>query len=71
MMLLFMHGKNMDNIYNLKDDISESTNLAKKYPEKTKELHTLLFNHLRDAGAVFPVKNPNYKPGAVNPNNNQ
>jgi len=74
--LLVQFARNKDlsdnlELYYLKNDIGESTNLAEKYPEKTKELHTLLFNHLRDAGAVLPVKNPNYKPGAVNPNNNQ
>jgi arylsulfatase A-like enzyme len=50
-------------LYNLKDDIGETTNLAKANPEKTKELHQLLKNWRKNINAPVPTeKNPKYNP---------
>ena len=42
-------------LYNLKDDLSEKTNLAEKLPEKAKELHQLLIDYRKDVGAQMPT----------------
>lgn len=49
-------------LYNLKDDIGERNNLAKKMPAKTKELKTMLHKWLKSVDAKMPKPNPNYKP---------
>ena len=47
-------------LYNLRDDIGESHNLASARPDKVQELDAALARYLRDTGAVLPVKNPKY-----------
>lgn len=42
------HRKKMDELYNLKNDISEQTNLVDKFPGKVKELRELLENIKRE-----------------------
>ncbi len=54
-------------LYNLKEDIGETRNLAAEYPEKIKALDALISQHLKDINAVLPVKNPNYDPEAIMP----
>ena len=51
-------------LYNLKNDISENTDLAKKMPQKTRELFALLMNFLEKnvEKKYWPSKNPNYNP---------
>lgn len=44
-------------LYNLKDDIGESNNLAAKMPEKAKELHAKLQGWREAIKAPMPVKN--------------
>lgn len=48
-------------LYNLKEDISESTDLSKKMKEKTNEMYQLLTNWRESVNAQMPVPNPNYK----------
>ena len=48
-------------LYNLKDDLSETNNLAEKMPEKVKQLNDKLMAHLKSIGAKLPKPNPNYK----------
>ena len=48
-------------LYNLKDDIAEQNNLAKKMPEKTKELKEMLANWRGKVKAQMMTPNPNYK----------
>ena len=48
-------------LYNLKDDIAETTNLAEKQPERTAEMTKMLDDWLKDTKAKFPRPNPNYK----------
>ena len=51
-------------LYNLADDIGETTNLAAKHPEKVRELDALIERFLKDTGAVVPKPNPAYQPPA-------
>jgi arylsulfatase A-like enzyme len=53
-------------LYNLRDDLSETTNLAAKQPEKVKELDTLIDGFLKDTGATFPRPNPACEPAEAN-----
>lgn len=47
-------------LYNLRADISESSDLSKLYPAKKDELIQLLKAWQKDVGAEFPVENPNF-----------
>jgi arylsulfatase A-like enzyme len=49
-------------LYNLKDDIGETTNLAAKRPGKVKELDALIDGFIKDTGALAPKPNPAYRP---------
>jgi arylsulfatase A len=49
-------------LYNLKDDIGEQKNLAKKMPEKTKELSKMLSDWRRKVSAQMMTPNPDYNP---------
>ena len=49
-------------LFNLKDDLGETTNLASKLPDKVKELDALIDEFVRDTGALYPKPNPDYKP---------
>lgn len=55
---------NTHELFNLRDDLSEMTNLAERLPEKVKELDTLIERFLRDTGATYPRPNPAYRPVA-------
>lgn len=58
---LFYQGDNGAHgymLYNIKNDISESNNLAAKNPAKVKELDKLIEAHLKEAKTVIPVPNP-------------
>jgi len=49
-------------LYNLKNDIGETHNLAEKMPEKVNEMQMLLDNFLKETGALVPKPNPVYRP---------
>ncbi|MCA1963243.1 MAG: sulfatase [Prosthecobacter sp.] len=49
-------------LYNLKDDLSESDDLSAKMPDKVRELGKLIDGFLKDTGALYPRPNPAYKP---------
>jgi arylsulfatase A-like enzyme len=49
-------------LYNLKEDISESNDLSKQMPGKTSELHRMLKDWRREVNAQMPSQNPQYKP---------
>jgi uncharacterized sulfatase len=49
-------------LYNLKADISESTDLKDLFPEKFEALHTLLNRWQQEVGAEFPAANPDFDP---------
>ena len=48
-------------LYNLTQDISESKDVSKKYPAKSKQLYALLKNWQKEVNANMPIPNPNYK----------
>jgi arylsulfatase A-like enzyme len=54
-------------LYNLKEDLGETKNLAAEHPDKVKELDALISEHLKDINAVIPVKNPAFDPSAKMP----
>ncbi len=47
-------------LYNLKTDLSETTDLSKAFPEKTRELYSLLKKWQKEVKAEFPVPNPDF-----------
>lgn len=49
-------------LYNLKDDVGEKTNLAEKMPDKAKELHTKLIAWREAIKAPMPMPNSDIKP---------
>ncbi|TAN36766.1 MAG: DUF4976 domain-containing protein [Verrucomicrobia bacterium] len=50
-------------LFNLKDDESETKNLAATNPAKTAELKAVLHQWREQVGAQMPTPNPNYRPG--------
>jgi arylsulfatase A-like enzyme len=52
-------------LYNLKQDIGETTNLADRRPEKVRELDALIEQFLADSQPVLPKPNPAYNPGVA------
>ena len=60
-------GEHDFHLYNLRDDIGESKNLATKLPEKVAELDHLIEDYLRAAQVVVPQQNPNFDPREFDP----
>ena len=54
-------------LYNLREDIGESNNLAGRNPDRVRELNALLDGFLRDTHAVIPKPNPNYRRHSARP----
>jgi arylsulfatase A-like enzyme len=48
-------------LYDLENDISESSDLSAKLPGKTDEMHRILVNWRNSVGAQMPLPNPDYK----------
>ena len=52
-------------LYNLKDDLGESRNLAKANPAKTRELHEVMLAWRKKVKAPVPTElNPKFDPAA-------
>ncbi|MCY2973209.1 MAG: hypothetical protein NTW52_00930 [Planctomycetota bacterium] len=49
-------------LFNLRDDPGEKSNLAKKQPAQTEALHRQLFAWRREVKAIMPTPNPDYQP---------
>ena len=49
-----------EELYNLKTDLSEATDVSAKNTEIVNRLHTELFDYLKNVGAKFPKKDPEY-----------
>ena len=58
--LLYFYEDGRVELYNLKEDIGEKTDLSAKMPEKTAELRGLLETWLKQVGAQKPTANPDY-----------
>ncbi len=54
-------------LFNLKDDISETKNLAEEKVDLVKELDALIEQFLTDTQAVVPARNPNFDPQQYRP----
>ncbi|PQJ30323.1 N-acetylgalactosamine 6-sulfate sulfatase [Rubritalea profundi] len=67
---VFHGGENQKHdykLYNLKNDIGEKKNLTSQYPEKVKTLDAMIDQHIKETGAVIPVKNPKFDPAQYKP----
>jgi arylsulfatase A-like enzyme len=53
-------GSDRFELYNLRDDVGESNNLAQTEPGRVRALNALIDGFLRDTEAVIPVRNPAY-----------
>ena len=51
-------------LYNLKEDIGESRNLASMMTDKVRELDALIDQFVQDTGALVPKPNPDYNADA-------
>jgi len=49
-------------LYNLREDVGETTNLAAERPEIARELNALIDGFLADTAALVPKPNPAYRP---------
>ncbi|MCL5269933.1 MAG: sulfatase, partial [bacterium] len=49
-------------LFNLKDDIGETINLAEKHPDRVREMDALIEAHIKSTGAIVPEPNPAYLP---------
>ncbi|HCE58386.1 MAG TPA: sulfatase [Prolixibacteraceae bacterium] len=58
--LIHYYEDGREELYNLKNDISETTDLAAREPAKVMELHEKLFSCLNEVGARFPKPDPQY-----------
>jgi len=56
-------------LYNLREDLSETKNLATAQPKRVKEMDALIDGFLADTGATYPRPNPAYKPTSTKPVN--
>lgn len=53
-------------LYNLKTDLGEQTNLAAEEPQRAKELQTALASWRKEISAQMPVPNPKHDPARAN-----
>jgi arylsulfatase A-like enzyme len=63
------NGAHRWKLYNLREDIGESHDLASEQPERVRELDARISAFLTDTKAVVPVPNPNFKSTAYHPEN--
>jgi len=58
--LIHYYEDGREELYNLKTDVGETTNVSEKKSKLTKQLREILFNYLSEVGALFPEKDPEY-----------
>ncbi len=58
--LIHYYEDGREELYNLANDFKEKNNLSERNPDKVRELHLKLFNHLEEVEAKFPKKDPKY-----------
>ena len=66
--LIRRYEGNTFELFNLRDDISETNDLSKKMAEKVEQLDGELTAWLNDTGAKLPRPNPDYDPGTEKKN---
>lgn len=65
---LILHYETQETeLYHLKEDISESLNLRAQYPERAKELYSLLYQWLKDTKANLPIDKTSGQPIVLKP----
>jgi len=60
--LIHFYEDGRDELYNLKDDLSERKNLSSQATSQAQEMHRQLDHYLTQVGAQFPTKNPEFNP---------
>ena len=60
-------GKHDYRLYNLREDIGESRNLAQEHPAKVREMDKLVEDYIEEADVVIPRPNPNFDPDQFDP----
>lgn len=58
--LIHYYEDGHEELYNLENDLEESTDVSVENPERTKQLSQQLFAYLNEVGARFPEKDPEY-----------
>ena len=58
-------GSDQLELYNIREDLGETKNRAAEQPALVAELNALITKFLAETAAVIPVRNPSYRPGAV------
>lgn len=58
--LIHYYEDGREELYNLKDDMGESNDLAQEHNARVKEMSTKLFEMLHEMGARFPEKDPTW-----------
>ena len=56
-----------EELYNLRDDLSQKYDLAASNPAKVKELHAKLLAWRKEVGALMPTPNPDFDPAGPKP----
>ena len=67
---LFFQGENGAHrwqLFNLREDIGETRDLAMKEPDRVKKLDSLIEKFLAETHAVQPVRNPDFDPAKYHP----
>ncbi|MEZ5040386.1 MAG: sulfatase [Saprospiraceae bacterium] len=59
--LIHYYEDGREELYNLKTDLKETTDVASEHPDIAKQLNEKLFAYLNEVGARFPSKDPDYK----------
>lgn len=62
--LIHYYEDGREELYNLKNDEEETTDISAENQEKVKELNEKLFSYLNEVGARFPEKDPEYNANA-------
>ena len=60
-------GAHAYRLYNLRQDIGESTDLTKQNPEKVKSLDKIIQDHIDDTKGIVPIPNPRFDPAKYQP----
>ncbi|MEZ6125218.1 MAG: sulfatase [Planctomycetaceae bacterium] len=55
-------GTHRYQLFNLRDDVGETHNLANQFPDRVQQLDRLIEQHLVDTQAIRPLRNPRFDP---------
>ena len=66
-LLRWFGNPNTHELYNLREDIGETNNLASSDPDLVEKLDALIDGFLEETGALYPRPNPNFDPSLARP----